>query len=505
MEQGYVTYCQFGALGDGVTYDIEAIVKTHEYANEHHLPVRADVGKTYYIGEITQGAVIKTNTDWTGASFIIDDSVIDIKDCGLEIFTVRSYQERYEVTGLTKLKKGQNSLGISFPKPSVLVINDQQTKRFIREGGNFNSGSGQTDVVIVDKEGNISPDTALIWDYERVTSAYAIPIDEEPLTVQGGTFTTIANFAECASHYHARGIGLRRSHTVAQNITHYIRGEREHGAPYMGFIRGGVATDIVVDNCVFTAHFTYKKIGNAGTIVPMGSYDLSFGSGVNIVIKNCRQTTDILDSRYWGLMATNFCKNITLENCTFSRFDAHQGARNVTIKGCTLGHQCLNAIGGGLLTVEDTTLYGRALVNLRPDYGSTWEGNVVIKNCTWIPNCGNTIRDKIALVHGKYSGFHDFGYECYMPSHISIDGLFVKDSNHDETYRGIYLLGNITEAYTDSTYEEKVLAEGYPYHLIEKLSIKNFSCETGTRWNLSPNTYMYRHVVIEDGDAEGIQ
>ena len=83
-------------------------------------------------------------------------------------------------------------------------------------------------------------------------------------------------------------------------------------------------------------------------------------------------------------MGTNFCKNITLEGCSFSRFDAHQGVYNVTIKDSTLGHQCLNAIGMGTLLIEDTTLYGNYLIVLRDDYGSTWKGDVIIRNCSWV-------------------------------------------------------------------------------------------------------------------------
>jgi hypothetical protein len=41
-EQKYLTYEQFGAVGDGVTDDMPAIVACHNYANEKNLPVRAN-------------------------------------------------------------------------------------------------------------------------------------------------------------------------------------------------------------------------------------------------------------------------------------------------------------------------------------------------------------------------------------------------------------------------------------------------------------------------------
>ena len=76
----YVTYEDFGAVGDGKTEDFAAICKTHEYANKHKLTVKGTPGKTYYIRDTKCGtdevhtAIIKTNVDWCGAHFIIDDT-----------------------------------------------------------------------------------------------------------------------------------------------------------------------------------------------------------------------------------------------------------------------------------------------------------------------------------------------------------------------------------------------------------------------------------------------
>ena len=75
----YVSYKDFGAVGDGVTDDFGAIYKAHEFANENKLKVLGTPGKTYYIFDTALGtdtaksAVIKTSVDWRGAHFIIDD------------------------------------------------------------------------------------------------------------------------------------------------------------------------------------------------------------------------------------------------------------------------------------------------------------------------------------------------------------------------------------------------------------------------------------------------
>ena len=78
----YVTYKMFGAKGDGKTNDYDAIVATHAYANANNKKVMADPGAVYYVDKMDpknpKGAIIKTDTDWTGAEFIIDDSKMQI-------------------------------------------------------------------------------------------------------------------------------------------------------------------------------------------------------------------------------------------------------------------------------------------------------------------------------------------------------------------------------------------------------------------------------------------
>ena len=81
MNEKYVTYLDFGAKGDGVTDDFEAIWRAHNYANENGLPVVTDDGRTYYIHETridggVKSVIIKTDVTWGSSKFIIDDTDI---------------------------------------------------------------------------------------------------------------------------------------------------------------------------------------------------------------------------------------------------------------------------------------------------------------------------------------------------------------------------------------------------------------------------------------------
>jgi len=482
-----VRYAKFGAVGDGVTDDIEAIVRAHEFANQQGLPVKADEGATYYIGGKDQTAVIQTDTDWGTATFIIDDTAVLNRNAN--IFNVQSSLKPFTLQGISSLKRNQAKIAVSLPGPCVISVWNSRIKHFIRFGANQNNGSPQTDTFIADKDGQVDKNTPIIWDFDQITKITAQPMDQTRLTITGGRFTTKANAAESKYSYYRRGIGIRRSNVVVDGVEHRITGEGDHGAPYGGFIQISSCANVTVRNAILTGHKTYVTIGAAGRPVSMGTYDISPNQALNVSFINCKQGNDIKDRTRWGIIGSNFCKNLLLDQCSFSRFDAHQGVANATIRNSTLGHAGLNAIGFGTLLVENCTLYGSSLINLRSDYGSTWQGDFIIKNCVFVPACGNPTT--ATLIGGSYSGQHDFGYPCYMPKQILIDTLRIDDTKHPVNYRGPAIFADFNAKFTDDSYKEK-----YPTIKTEKVVLKNVTTASGKPLRLSDNPFMFRDVKV---------
>ena len=488
-----VYYSAFGAKGDGKHDDLAAIAAAHAYANERGLPVRAEEGAVYYIASIQTTVKIQTDTDWTGASFIIDDTGVGTKGShrAHHVFEIAPSAAPYDVKGITSARRGQTKFDVQLPADSLVILTDTGSKQYIREGKNANDGSDKSDVMILHADGTVEAGSELVWDFDNVTSAVAVPLEREVLTVRGGKFTTIANVQDSSSYYN-RGIHITRSGVVLDGIAHYVTGEGEKSAPYYGFLNLDECANVTVKNCILTARRKYSP----------GTYDIKMVRALNVTFENCIQSNDILDTAYWGIMLCHRTKNLTVRGCSFSRVDAHSGFFNVSILDSTLGHQCLNAIGGGLLRIENSTLYGKAFIKLRSDYGSVWNGDVLIRNCTWIPDKGKTLSGRYALIDGSYSGFHDFGYECGMPRNIVIEGLFVDDSRAGAAYAGIDLLGNIIPQYTSENYEIKVREMGYPYRVTEQVSISGYTSASGKEWRLSPNSYMYRQTNVTTQDIK---
>lgn len=485
---GSVHYSDFGAKGDGKTDDIDAIAATHAFANQNHLLVKADVGATYYIGGKARTAIIQTDTDFGTAVFIIDDT--DVKNRNTSVFKVSSDLKPFKLETISSLKRNQEKIDLTLSSSCLITVTNSNVKQYIRFGLNQNNGSPQTDIFVVDKKGNVDSNAPIIWDFEQITNMTALPIDEQLLKITGGNFTTIANKAESKYTYYERNIAIRRSHVLVEGLQHHIKGEGDQSAPYGGFINIGDCAYVTIKNTVLTGHKTYSTIGAAGKPVTMGTYDLSVNRALNVSFVNCSQTNDINDSKYWGILGSNFCKNILYDGCTLSRFDAHQGVANATIRNSTLGHMGINAIGCGLLTIENCTVRGRSFVNLRSDYGSTWQGMLVIRNCVFVPAGGKPLT--ASLISGSNSGQHDFGYTCYMPERIVIENLRIDDSQHPDHYQGATIFSNFNPEMTDRTYQEK-----FPYVKTKEVMLKNVTTASGKALRISDNKFMFKDVQVK--------
>ena len=454
----YLCYEDFGAIGDGKTDDFKAIIACHEEANRTGTPVKTKDGKTYYIGGADMCATIKTDVDFGTSRFIIDDRNVERNTS--YVFSIESDFERFNID-IPSLEKSATKIDNPYKENLFVYVKNYNEKIFIRKGLNQNNGTSTMDIFTVDALGNIYP--AVNFNYPTVSEAWAISTDDKPITVKGGIFTTIANYQESYYRYLQRGFNISRSHVTICNFEHYVEGELDHGAPYHGFIRTNYAYDVTIRDAIITPRFIYlTESAIPGKTVSMGSYDLSFWSSIDVRCINVKQTIDISDKRYWGIYTSNFCKNLYLENCIFSRFDAHMGVTGATIKNCTLGHQGIQLIGAGNFLIENSTIKRNApeLIYLRCDYGSTFEGDITIRNCTW-----ETSSQYLRIINENNVGDHDYGYTCYYGKHITIDGLNIISTNSEpKENMSISVLSDGNGISTEKP---------YPYKMPEELTISN--------------------------------
>jgi hypothetical protein len=359
----------------------------------------------------------------------------------------------------------------------LLVPIDSNVKRYIRKGENANSGANQQDALVVDKNGNIDMNARLIWDFDRITSLTAYPIDDKTLYIRGGHFTTKNNTGNADDNYMRRGIHVNRSNTVIDGIYHEVTGEGTQGASYTGFLFFENCANVTLQDSTLCGHKGYKRPSQPSTT--RGTYDIQANRTVNLTVKNCTQLRSITDGNYWGIFASNYSKNILFDGVTFSRFDAHMGVYNTTILNSKLGHQGVSIIGSGTLRIENTEVSGSNFIYFRDDYGSTWEGDLVIRNCRFSPGTSTLNNNSARIIHVNNDGTHDFGYPCFMPKTVRIEGFTVVDSGTNSSYNGVYLVGSSTGTNASTATGNK------KFTLTETIYISGFIATKTWRFNQS--------------------
>ena len=460
----YVTYEMFGALGDGLTNDYQAIYNTHIYANANRISVVANAEKTYYIADSPTTIPIRTNVNWNGAKFIIDDTV-NLTNTMIPLFTIE--REHVPTTLSSQLTINQSARQVDalkgYGECLVEVINDGK-KQYIRKGNNEDNGDNQQDYFICDNDGNIL--SQVVWDFDNVTSAIIYPIESSILTVENGHFTRIHNNLKGDSIYHERGILINRSNVVIENVSCDIQGDTGTAqSPYNGFIHTDRCAYFKLSNS-YLKPIVYSRNSNG---VEMGTYQIRIDRTIHATLENVHSISS--DTSRWGSFTSNYSKDMVIKNCELTRVDAHKGICNLTIEDSKLGRSGIQVVGHGVLFVQRCQMFGGStIVTLRPDYGASWDGKIILKNITF--HVGD-INYQAKLINFTNDGTHDFGYPCFYPE-VEMENIIIDDSG--ATYKNfIYLFNNVPTNVGDVTSNNYIS----PYYIKSKMSFKNMRVTSG--------------------------
>ena len=524
-----VYYDDFGAVGDGKTDDFFAIRNAHVFANESGQTVKASrtpSGKVYYIYDTrptpqinndTVSIPIQTTTDWQGVKFIIDDEDIPTFSVSgnaehaarlalgkTNIFTITPNDEHKEFKFSNKdalnqiVAAGLNpdtkriDLKIDGWDGSLMIVPYNSEHGVFRRKGAYGSlqsaGEDMHELIIIDKDGNVSEETPIMFEYTNIDYILVYKLDPSTaITVGNATIETIESRVQnkrfdengknlFSTAYILRGLGVSRSYTTVENITHVVSGgfslkERANGyeaANYYGMFRSGSADHVTFRNCVLTGRQAYD--GHS-------SYDFGAKGTNKIVLENCTQSnfwisvdssdgsripsTEYTPGAYtsmsyvpmyndsgelknikmcWGIGGTNYCKNMEYIGSQLSRFDAHQGLYNGKIIDSKINYLALT--GYGEMIVENTDWYqpehDLSFFELRSDYGYLWNGNLTAKNTRLHLYDITEVTPTLSIVGHGYSNFY-FGYPTVFPN-ITLDNIDIYSTKNQAPVEAGYTL-----------------------------------------------------------------
>ncbi len=319
------TYQEFGAKGDGKTCDFAAILAAHEYANAGGQKVLGSAGATYYISpeKFTSSIPIKTNVDFRGASFIVDDRGEDaFANRKLTLFSLSPDEAPVTFSvGTTSEDIKNNALEFNGEKVSIasetseqldwltphlktksmVIIINKNHMDYIRYGGNQNSGRERHEVLLVDTDGTIDESTPVFFDYDKLTDIIIYRCDDKPLTIENGTFYTICASAALVNRggiteykVFARGFGISRANVTIKKLNHAIADQPDvlsnmdnsNGSyPYEGFLTIRDSYNLSVEDCELAGHLTYyEKTSSTATSGGSGEYNYTAAGSYDFIV-----------------------------------------------------------------------------------------------------------------------------------------------------------------------------------------------------------------------------
>ncbi len=504
VDTSCVHYDDFGAVGDGMTNDFYAMKRAHEFANEGGQTVMARKEKTYLITEADEPISIRTDVDFGGAKLIFDDRYVTQIDNKTDIpgiiydsilFRVDNdypyiRQDSDMIAKLNSAKdeegfvlrgmesgKTTEKINLKLGYPAMLLLKDAKHPSYKRYGFiNGYKGRELSEVIVVDAEGNIDPETPMLHDFREISNVIVCRIDNRPISIKNAVIETRASQINTPITYCIkRNFSIERPHVTFENIEHYVTGEIPRFAPvrqdetglsysvesegfkgdggkifdkdgneytgsdikpffgpaYYGFIYINVTHDVLVKNCSFQSRVLYAD----------GTYDITAGMANKIVFEDCTQSnffekdkdgneTKMPNMRLcWGVAGTNYCKNLDFIRCRLTRYDAHAGVTNGKIIDSEITVLCL--IGGGNFLISGTKIYTRYNhpIRFRDDYGASFNGTLTIKDCevidTW--ETGRTVTSFISALNSYW----DMGYKTFFPN-IIVDNLKIDKTIYPE-------------------------------------------------------------------------
>ena len=339
-----------------------------------------------------------------------------------------------------------------------------------------NHGRPREEFFYVEEEGRIIGDIA--WGFNDFTSIRAVPCNDNYLIIQGGGFYFSGDTpASGEKGYHHHGFSIRRSRTIVREQWMGLeKGKRDVSLePRCGFYVLSEVYDVTLEN--IRCMPWEKNRSDKEKAVAHGTYGLGGGRMLNCTFRNLTAEAGWVA---WGVFGTNLNKNFRIEGCRLNRIDVHFYCMNLYINNCNIGFKGITVTGGGNLFVENTTRDGNDFIGFRTDYGSRWDGQVRLRNCTLRPN-----RDIGVSVLAYPMRDFDYRYPVGLARSISIADLTIDYSAVPDTKQSCWLM--MVRSFSKIQDNERLF---FP-NQIEFRNISVKAREQGVRLVSIPSPYHY--------------
>lgn len=379
---------RYGAVGDGLTDDTEAVRQMHAVANEAGIPVSYS-GVRRLLVQADARIKVNTDVDFAGCLFLLANGIKPDDEVGFDHFNTLFIIEdpatpeiraTVNVTESDNLKKGSmtptkewfSEPGFAYfqtagDAPHLISSRDRQTTLAYRQSFRVFAG-GQVNYPL---SADVSfADT--VWTRSRKMSARGF-IELKNFQVDSSTYNNSILFLVLRNQ-------VRFSNLDFSGVTTRFT--------INSLIRIECACDVYIENVVGSAQTRFQ---NPITGQFAGTYVLSMDTAAEVYLDRVGAT----GATSWGVMASSHVNGLHVTNCRLNRVDVHAGGHNIFVHKCTLdGIGAVFGWGGGIFSVVDSVAIDCPVLSSRVDYGGYWFGSLHVENVIlWNRNFTATVVD----------------------------------------------------------------------------------------------------------------
>ena len=407
-----ISYAQFGAKLDGITDDTEAIRATHNYANEHGLPVVVRNARFVLNGEVE----VQTDVDLSSCELITtwqDEAEIEydrtsnlFKLTGDETIDITSQVNQSEfkkgATTIPSLKNvGSGTVIISTTDIDIYRdIFSSPVGMYKQEANILNQNNDGTLHYPLTKDYTTSPNFKVILKPKKTKRTFKLPkIILDNAKIYGVIDCHINNIEVCEGVIEE----LNTSETIAP--LHTVAEFRN-------------CSGVVINNINAPIIGRRVRTGENGL-----GYLLLFVRVADIRINK------VVQEKGWSGINGNWFRDIIVTNSTALNIGAHAGMYDMKVKDSTIIKRAA-AQGGGLWEFDGCTFISgtdSGCVMTRSDYGGDFDGTIRIKNSEAI-----NAEYIVYLYQLKY----DAGRKVVVPN-VEIDNVTMHNNQNVDT-KGVY-------------------------------------------------------------------
>lgn len=423
----YVTPAMFGAVGDGVNDDTDAMIACCECATANNLPIVWH-DKTIYLKTATSSHCprIMTDVDFSGCEILItsENDAHTILKVG---------EDPDELSGISSVTANNyKTVFAQYPDSVVSVVSNISLGTRLYDSSPVTHYHRQT--FLTNAYGEIEPYNPFI-DLTSVSTVYRVDKLSEPITLRFGTIRLSGANSMAKISIKRSNVTVCDTSVVSDNIT-------------------GTTFDSGLFEASFCANVKFSNIvGNnlaASNTVWVTQYIMDAYYCYGLIFER------ININKGWGAMASHWCTDIVMRDSKLNRFDIHYGTfGRVVVENCDFIEypaSILLGYGDGDVSINDCTFHKRTegnryseyIINLRSDFAILFSGKIRGRNNEI--RLGYNESSKHVWMFNYNMAFAEF--LSYAPSHLPeldmVDTRIVNETAPASGSRAIVGLVNLS-------------------------------------------------------------